>query len=434
MKLKIFFIALFVTTVNVAGAQDEMPTFGKDSLKCIENLSLYAEYYKQDNFQDALPHWRYVFFNCPKARKSTYIRGEKMYMDFADAAKDTAVQRAYGDTLQYLLAQRIKYFGEEGFVKGKMGLFEYKYNNKNYESAYKHLARAIELEKEETNPNVLYTHFIVVANLYKEEKRTKEDVINIYDELSGYIEKIITKGGENIERGGIVKENIEAIFSPIANCEDLGNIYGPKIKENPNDTLLLKKVIGLLSKKECYEVPFYLDAVEKLHVANPKASYAKAIGKMKYKSGDVNTAVKFMKQAIELETNDLEKAQLNLELAVIYFGDLKDYPAARTHARKAAALNPEWGEPYILIGDIYVSSVSSCDEQKDKWGVFWAAADQYGKAKSVDSSVAERANEKIGKYASYYPEKGEAFFHNLQPGESYTITCWIGETTTVKVK
>ena len=434
MKLRIALLTLMIAITGSSFAQEDMPKFGKDSLKCIEKLSLYAEYYKQKNYVDALPHWRYVFFNCPKSRKSIYIRGEKIFMTMANDAETPEAKKAYADSLQMILAQRIQYFGEEGYVKGKMGLFMYKYKNADLERINKVLGQSIDKMKAESNPNVLYTKFLVIAKLYNDKKRTKEDVINSYDEISTYIDQIIAKGGDNVKKGETAKSNIEKIFGPFANCEDLGNIYGPKVKENPNDTVLLKKVIGLLSKKECYDVPFYLDAVVKLHEAGPKPGYATAIGKLYYKKGDVSTSMKYMKEAVDLEKSDEEKAKLNLDIAKIYFKDLKDYGSARSFARKAAGQNPKWGEPYILIGDIYVSSANSCDDQKDKWAVYWAAADKYGRAKSIDANFSEIATKKINKYSTYYPEKGEAFFHGLNAGDSYTITCWLGETTTVRVK
>ena len=55
------------------GATDE------DSVKCVENLSLYIEFFKQNNYADALSGWRWVYNNCPRSSKKMYANGAKMY-------------------------------------------------------------------------------------------------------------------------------------------------------------------------------------------------------------------------------------------------------------------------------------------------------------------------------------------------------------------
>ena len=108
---------------------------------------------------------------------------------------------------------------------------------------------------------------------------------------------------------------------------------------------------------------------------------------------------------------------------------------SRNYARKALEINPNMGKAYIIIGDAYASSSASCTE--DKLGgksVFWAAVDKYYKAKQVDPSVAETANEKINKFSSYFPDQETAFFNGINDGTSFSVGCWIGESTTVRTK
>ena len=60
----------------------------EDSIKCVENLSLYIELYKQKNYKDALTGWRWVYSNCPRASKKLYAEGTRMYKTFARKEKD----------------------------------------------------------------------------------------------------------------------------------------------------------------------------------------------------------------------------------------------------------------------------------------------------------------------------------------------------------
>jgi hypothetical protein len=64
--------------------------------------------------------------------------------------------------------------------------------------------------------------------------------------------------------------------------------------------------------------------------------------------------------------------------------------------------------------------------------VVWAALDKYYRAKSVDPSVADDANDKIGRYSQYMPSKTDLFDRGIAEGSSFTVGCWINETTTAR--
>jgi len=54
------------------------------------------------------------------------------------------------------------------------------------------------------------------------------------------------------------------------------------------------------------------------------------------------------------------------------------------------------------------------------------------KAKAVDPSVEELARTKINTFSQYFPLKETTFFYDLAEGDSYTVGCWINETTKVR--
>ena len=99
---------------------------------------------------------------------------------------------------------------------------------------------------------------------------------------------------------------------------------------------------------------------------------------------------------------------------------------------KCYKLIPKSGDAYLLIGDAIASSAVSCDDGKlGTAGAYWLATDYFAKAKSVDSSVADKANQKIASYSKQFPLKTDIFFNNLNNGDTYTVACF-GETTTVR--
>jgi hypothetical protein len=92
---------------------------GEDSIRCVRNFSLYAEYYRQKSYDDALPYWQIVFDECPTASFNLYIHGVKMYELLAEKADNEEQKFTYLDTMMLIYDQRIKYFGHEGKVLGR---------------------------------------------------------------------------------------------------------------------------------------------------------------------------------------------------------------------------------------------------------------------------------------------------------------------------
>ena len=108
------------------------------------------------------------------------------------------------------------------------------------------------------------------------------------------------------------------------------------------------------------------------------------------------------------------------------------YSSARSAAKSAASLRPDWGEPYLRIGDIYVASASRCGDGFERSTVYWVAVDAFMKAKSVDDLLKEKANKRISTYSRYFPTKENCFFNDLESGGKYTVKCWINASTRVR--
>ena len=54
------FVMLFIS----GGFLKAQGKYGKDSAQCIRYLSYYKEYFKQKNYDDALPNWRKAYNIC----------------------------------------------------------------------------------------------------------------------------------------------------------------------------------------------------------------------------------------------------------------------------------------------------------------------------------------------------------------------------------
>lgn len=436
--MKRIIILLLLIASHELSAQPSVPRYGKDSAECVKNLSLFNEYYKQGAYHDAYESWKWVFENCPASSKNLYVRGAGMLEGLIKQEKDEGRKKNLIDTLMLMYDRRITYFGEKGFVEGEKGLKKYDYasGDKDKLEALEILKGAIAYEGNKTGPILLYRYFQLNTELYKQKLVSKEQILDLYDQLGSIIDYNLENNSPDAEDYEKSRTNIENFFGPFASCEDLINIYSPRLKANPEDKVLTKKIVQLFERKKCFDAPVYLEAAEKLYKFEPTASSAASLARMYVAKGNYAKASGLYNEAIDLDSSISKKALYHLELAELNLQKLKNFQQARVHAQRAAALRSNWGRPFIMIGDIYVAAASSCgDDDFKKSAVYWAAVDKYQYAKSIDPIVAEDANKRIATYSKYFPDKEAIFFRSLKEGESFQIDyCWINETTTVRIR
>jgi len=410
---------------------------GKDSIRCLKNLSLYVEFYKQNNYEDALEPWSIVYNECPKATKNIYLHGEEMLTDAIENAEDQAVKQNLLDSLTELYDKRIKYFDQRGFVLGKKGLDFIKYSEntiENFKEGYGYLEESIKLRYNESSLAVLVVYLNTTSTLFQNEEFSAEQMLNNYSQTHAIAEKQL-ENHPNSSRYQKALETLDKIFeaSGAATCDNLVALYQPRFDQNQDDKELMTKIIGLLEDSKCSERDLYLNVKVRLNEIEPTAERAHELAQLFYEKDKMEKAIQYFKQAIDLQDDKQKKAQYYMQLASLTFEELNDMPTARSYARQAAEADPNNGRPYILIGRMYTESVDQCGgDDFEKKAVLWAAVDKFQKAKQVDPEMKEEAQGYINSYKPRFPDKKSIFFHNYQIGDSYTIGCWINETTTVR--
>lgn len=430
---------MFETVVAQSGGVSK---YGNDSLTCIENNSLYYEFYKQwkssnyknEAWKDALPPWRWVFINCPASTKNIYLHGEKLLDVVLKNETDKTRKEGYIDTLMMVYDKRIQYFGKEGYVLGKKGSSLYKLRPAAYEQSYNILKKSIELEGNNSSGESLIYYFRSAEKMVKGGKADSTILVDIYDQNSVIIEYNLAnaKSEKDKKKWENIKGNIELSFEPWAKCEDLISLYTIKFNDAPNDTNLLKKITKILDKKDCTNSDLFFKATENLHNAIPSARTAELTGKMYIKRELFEEAVTYLKEAISLYKDDQERADVQFLLANVYF-QLKRLSEARKECYAVLKVRPNDGKSLIVIGDLYASSAKQCGDGDFYSKVaYWAAVDKYIKAKNVDPDVADLASTKINTFTQYFPATEQIFFHDLKEGDSFTVECWINETTKVR--
>ncbi|NTW23264.1 MAG: hypothetical protein HGA37_01080 [Lentimicrobium sp.] len=411
------------------------PKYGSDSVTCVMHLSLYREFFKQKNYKDAYPHWKWVFLNCPLASQNTYIDGGKMVTARIDEAKDAAKKELLIDTLMMVYDQRITYFNREGYVLGRKGVDLFTYRPDKTEQIYQILKKSVDLSGNKSEGSPLVYYFRSIIGMVDLQKLDKSAIVDGYDQISQIIDYNIKLSKDNAQQLASwenIKGNIESTFEPYATCPDLISIYDKKFTEKPEDIELLKKITNILERKDCTKEELFYKATENLHKLEPSAQSAYLMGTLNLKKENFNKASDYLQEAANLYEDSSDKIKALELLANINFNQ-RNFSQARANALKILQLNPNYGKAYMLIGDLYAASSSMCtgDDLGGKT-VFWAAIDKYLKARSVDPSVEADANAKIAQYSKHFPAAQDLFFRDLQEGTAYTIGCWINETTTIR--
>jgi len=414
------------------------PKYGSDSLsrmECANNLSTMSEFMKINLFDYALPSWRDVFAKCPASSRNIYLYGVRIYKEKIEKEKDPTLQQSYIDTLMLIYDKRIENFGQEGLVLGKKGLDLLKYRNDAIPEVHGYLEKSVKLTGKNAEESVLVTYMQTSVVLFKSGKLQGQEVIDNYLVIADILNQKIASGEKDQAASALM--NAESIFSEsgAGSCTDLISIFTPRYNQNNENIDLLKKITSLLEKRGCEDSDLFAGASENLYKLEPSARAAYNLARLFVKREEFQKANEYYKKAIELSENDNDKANYLYQLALIEFSKLDQYSSARTHASEAARLRTGWGDPYILIGNIYASSSKICNENElQQSSVFWVAVDQFVKAKSVDPSKTNEANELINRYSQYFPNVEDAFFYGYQDGQEYTVGCWINEKTKVRTR
>jgi len=416
----------------------------------MNQLSLYTEFYKQDDYISAIPHWKILFNKYPKSSPNIYIQGAKMYEYLLDNAKNDAERDKYLEEYLKLADQRIKHFGGKGFVLGRKGTGWLKYKlgetrDKQIEGeelkqvmqkGYDWLNESVNEEKEKAELPVLLLLMQTTRSLFKLGTLQKETVVLNYEKTNKYLTEIIAKDTDKdrVKNAQEIQPYIESLFSTsgAADCEALLSIFAPQFEEKINDAEFIKSMLRRLRKAKCDESELAEKATSKLYELEPSAEAAFNMAHEYLRKDDIVNAKKYYDQAISQETDTKLLASYYYERSLLLYIKESKYQEARDMARKAVSLDPDLCDANMLIGDIYAaSSRSFSGTNLEKSAIFWVAVDYYNKARRVDDCAADAAN-KASDYKKYFPNKEDAFMEGLQGGATYKVGGWINETTTVR--
>ncbi|MBQ9175981.1 MAG: hypothetical protein IJ139_03845, partial [Bacteroidaceae bacterium] len=339
---------------------------------------------------------------------------------------------------------------------------------KNNEEAYRLFRSGIDDLGENVDAYVLYYFIECSYNRFfaKKDDQTREDFINDYmncneicerllEEAKTYPVEVIPANPESEdsteweERVVLSPEALQIIqnYQPTldkcndlfvrsgaADCDALTKIYSDKVESAKNDLQTLNSILKILQSFDCDKSELYYLAADYAYELNktPNAALGKAAKLLK--AGDTEGAMKYLQEAIELETDPAKKGKTAFTIAQILYSK-GNISGCRQYCNTALKYTPSMGKAYLLIASCIVRSAPAASQDTDamltRSYYYCLATDKCLKAISVDPSCSSKANSQIASYRNGYYPKSEAFFKGIKAGQSVSV---MGETTTLRLR
>ncbi|MFZ6050823.1 tetratricopeptide repeat protein [Halocola ammonii] len=453
MKTQIISLLSFMLLFTFVATAQDGNKYGEteeQQIECKEALSVYRSFRDQDNLKDAYNGWQKAVNTCPAtASERMFSDGAKFIRDILETEISDERKKALQDSLIWVYDQRIEEYGNDP-EEPKKGceLRAYKAIDmaRNIpgtdKEAYELLRDAIECLGDDANASVISYYYVNLYNLYKDAEGEERDKYN-QELLTEYIvlQEIANNNMNEAEseRAKAAYEsamgNLDQVFTIVSDCENMVPVLEKNVAAEPDNMELKEKVLRLMNQKDCTESDFYLEIAEAVHAENPTAPSAYGVGIGYVKKRELSKGLEYLEQAVELCAGKCVEKKTYLLKAAQVASALKRTSTAKQYANQVLEIDAKSGEAYLVIGDAITGASDRCDDGKlGSRAVYWLAYDYYQRAKSIDPSVAEKANQKMASARSQFPSKQDIFVYSLTEGSSFDVTCPWNETTTIRAR
>lgn len=450
MKTKLTLLFIAVTSFFVQAQNTEA---------CTETLSLMSTSVKAKDVT-AYDYLTTLRKDCPSFLKSIYTLGEfAIELKIAKATTPQEKEKYVHDLLK-LYDEHDQYFPNNGAgnkMKKGLALFDNKIGTT--EEIYNLLDVAFKTDYANFKfAKAMYLYFEIIVNNHKANKGVElQQVFDKYDDISKKLDEeekelseekdgLITKeeAGQaltekeakrkarlenSLEIFGNVRNDMDNIVLELSTCEKLIPFYQKGFELNKTNEEWLKRAANRLDSKGCDSDPIFSKISEALYKLNPSADAAYQLGVVEIQRKNTTKALDYFNQAANLYTDNTKKANVYYRIAVMYSKTNK--VQSRTYARKALSVKPSFGKSYLLIAQLYGSSINDCgNDQFEKRAMYWLAAQYCEKAAAVDSSIKATANKTATSYRAAAPSKTE-IFQSGKAGQRIAFDCWVGESIVV---
>ena len=428
--MKRIVISLFLVYTSITWIHAQAWNWPEDRATAEEKNAMYTDQLTAKNYAEASEPLNWLLENAPNLNTSIYINGAKIYKELAKVETDAAKKAEYQEISLLMYDKRIEHFGKETDVlnrKAYAAYAFYKNDKTKFLFLYELYEKAIDLGGAKAHNNNLVPYMDVMRK-YKMNggDLTDDDVLSRYDKINIIIDQKL-EAGEDKDRMVKTREFIDKMLTSMitVDCDFIQNNLGEKLKDDPSNTKLAKKILGLSLAGSCSSLPIFLEAAKIVQADNPDFGMAKIIGIKSSANGDITTAFKYYNEAISLTDDGVKKADIFYEMAV-QLSHQGRKSGSRANAFKALEADPSRKSAYKLIGDLYLTSFETCkkgESRVEDRAVFIAAYEMYKKA--GDTKMMKIAQ-------NQFPTMEDIFTLNLEEGQTTRVGCWINQTIKIK--
>lgn len=443
-KLITLLIVVFISSTALQ-AQNGGDVEPPDGLNELSAWSLFYEGYKNEQYETALKYGRWILEGMPRELKgyskwslSTQLdRLISVYSGLAQKETDPGLSAAYVDTADMIYDKVFANFSEDeiDYYQWHLTRGTFYYENADFIDNAKakqtaEYKKAFELKPAETTKiSDGYYLKVMLQNLVAEDsEESKQEALALIEKAeSNAIESLI--------------DYFDSIRNKLFDSpEERIGFLQEKLEEEPENQDVLRQLRSLYTQQDNLAEVQRIN--EKLYELDPSYQNSIALANFAIENAENDLAIKYLNEA-KSKTDDSEKLKTiyyNLATAHKNKGSLR---AARNSARQAINADASFGQPYILIADVYAQAVTNCSgselERSDR-AVYWLVLDYLYKAKRADSSVSSAADTRLRSYREYTPTKNDIFYESAwNEGDSIRVdsslkSCysWINESTTVR--
>jgi tetratricopeptide (TPR) repeat protein len=402
--------------------------------------SIFNENFRNNDFEGALPFGRWLVFNKPKTLEGyPQYRGDrnfdrmiKVYEHMAEKQTDPALKTAYLDSVNQLYATALDIFTADEIDHFSWKRNQARFLQSNADNIESANDKAVEiymgLFEENTERFVQeadgwYVNFIARSFMSTDREKTLE-ILKISEP---YANPPLLENFEQI-RNELFRDPAERIVY----LEGL-------IESRPDDLELLDELTGLYERTN--NQAKLRETAVRLYELNPSYHNVIRMAEAAKSNAEYRNAIRYYREAVTKTENSDNLKRANIEVANNYL-NLGEFQQARDFARRASQIDPNWGEPYVKIAEIYGQVITNCAggtlERTDKV-VYWLVLDYLDKARSVDRNYANTVAQMYRSYQPVTPTVEEKFYQGWNVGDKIQVNSslrdcysWIGETTTVR--
>ena len=398
-------------------------------------------------FDYSIEPWRDLFFNCPSVHVNIYSDGIKIMEHYLTKSKVESERQAYVDTIMMIYDQRMVYFGNhhrypEGWIWGRKGIDILKYRGadpKRLHEAFDCFNRAYQLQGNMVEPGVMFAWIQTGRNLFNSGEIQDDEFLGLYFRIKGYAVNQLSMESDSskiIVYKQLSDFSVRMVLESVRNRCDIIEGYLTKTHDLSLSTPeQVQQTLTLLEGLSCTNTDYYISVLEKTYERNRSSELAFKLARSYVKRNDFTKAREYYQKSMQNNDDITSIATANYEWAVLEMTHFKNPAKALSLARTAVQLNPGWGRPYLLIGNIYAQAAPDYgDNEFEKQTVYLAAVDKFQAALKADSTISDEAIKFVETYSKYFPDRETAFFHGYHEGEQIEIGSWINESTKVRFR